>query len=444
LKALEGYRGLALKLLQESGAQIGDLIEVTRDGESLRGFLMPRSEYDDENHVVLKLSSGYNVGLRVGGSVAVRVLEKGVKPMFKRPPRPPPKPGLPEAYVISTGGTIASRVDYRTGGVEPALNAEDLYSIYPELSELANIHTTLLYSEFSENLTKEHWAGMARAVAEAVNSGAQGVVICHGTDTMGYTAAALSFILQHPPIPIILVGSQRSSDRPSSDAPSNLIAALKISLSAPFAGVYIAMHEGSSDEYIAVHRGVKVRKCHTSARDAFKSINASLAARYHALTGTIQVLDDHLPLRREMGEVKLEERMDDNVCLVKFYPGMKPKILESILDSGLRGIILEGSGLGHVSKALYEPIRKAVERGVFVGMTSQCLWGRVNLNVYYTGRDLLKIGVVPLEDMLPETALVKLMWVLGRANSLEEVKELMTRNLVGEISETRWFQGCGP
>lgn len=444
MNALEGYRGTALRLLQEAGAQIGDLIEVTRDGESMKGFLMPRSEYDDEDHIVLKLSSGYNVGLRVSRGAAVKVLEKGVKPTFKRPPRPPPRPGLPDAYVISTGGTIASRVDYRTGGVEPALNAEDLYSIYPELSELANINTMVLYSEFSENLTKEHWAGMARATAEALNSGAQGVVICHGTDTMGYTAAALSFILQNPPIPIILVGSQRSSDRPSSDAPSNLIAALKISLSAPIAGVYVAMHESPSDEYIAVHKGVKVRKCHTSSRDAFKSINAPPAARYYTLTGEIQILDKHLPQRRNGGDVKLEENMDDNVCLVKFYPGMKPKILESILESGVRGVILEGSGLGHVSKALYEPIRKAVEREVFVGMTSQCLWGRVNLNVYYTGRDLLKIGVIPLEDMLPETALVKLMWVLGRAHSLEEAKDLMTKNLVGEISETRWFQGCKP
>ncbi|MBS7645033.1 Glu-tRNA(Gln) amidotransferase subunit GatD [Candidatus Bathyarchaeota archaeon] len=439
MSSLWGYTGIADKLLRNAGAQIGDLIEVV-NGKPIRGFLMPRTEYGGEEYVVVKLRSGYNIGVKVKPDTRIEVLERGEKkPRFVKPSQPERKATLPRVDVISTGGTIASRVDYRTGGVEPALDAEDLYSIFPELSEKADVKAKILFSEFSENLTPDHWRKMAYAVEETVEEETRGVVICHGTDTMGYTAAALSFALKDLPVPVVLVGSQRSSDRPSSDAAINLISAVATAVEAPFAEVVVAMHEETSDTRIAIHRGTKVRKCHTSARDAFKSINIPPLAYYDPLKDEIKVIGKILRRRGE-GDLKVQAEFDDKVALIKYYPGMDPAIIDWLLDKGIHGIILEGTGLGHVSSRFYPSIERATDQGVFVGMTSQCIWGSVNMNVYYTGRDLQRRGVTPLGDMLPETALVKLMWILGSTRELREVKRLMLTNLSGEFAERRWIE----
>ena len=274
---------------------------------------------------------------------------------------------------------------------------------------------------------------MAKTTAEKINQGAEGIVIAHGTDTMGYTAAALSFALQDLPVPVILVGAQRSEDRPSSDAATNLIGAVLAAAKAPFAEVAVAMHETISDGSIALHRGTKVRKCHTSRRDAFKSVNTTLLAR--VTDGRIEMLTDDYYRREPDRELNLKARFDDRVALVKFYPGMDPAFIELCIDGGYRGLILEGTGLGHVGRHCFKAIRKAVESGLIVAMTSQCIWGRVNMNVYANGRDLLAMGVIPLGDMLAETALVKLMWALGQTDDREEVKSLLRTNLAHEFSE---------
>lgn len=410
------------------------------DGQPLRGFLMPRTEYGGEEYIVVKLRSGYNVGVRVKPGTKIKVIARGErKPGFIKPSLPEHRSMLPRVDIISTGGTIASRVDYRTGGVEPALDAEDLYSIFPELSEKADVKAKILFSEFSENLAPEHWRRMAYAVEEAVNEGSRGVVICHGTDTMGYTAAALSFALEDLPVPVVLVGSQRSSDRPSSDAASNLISAVATAVEAPFAEVVVAMHEGPSDTLIAIHRGTKVRKCHTSARNAFKSINIQPIAYYDLTRDEIKVTGNPLRRRGE-GRLKVKAEFDEEVALIKYHPGMDPKLIDWLLDKGIHGLIIEGTGLGHVGVKLYPQIERAADEGVFIGMTSQCIWGSVNMNVYYTGRDLQRRGVVPLGDMLPETALVKLMWVLGLTREPKEVRTLMLRNISGELGEKRWIE----
>lgn len=427
-----GYKDEALSALKKAGCQVGDVIRVTSNGITYEGILIPRSETGDDKHVVVKLESGYNVGVQITSDTKIEKVGKGTKPSFASPPLPEQKPELPKAVILSTGGTIASRVDYRTGAVRSALSASELYGVVPELAYTARIKAEIVFSLYSENLSQKHWRILSQTAAEHIKQGADGVVIAHGTDTMAYTAAALSFALQNLPVPVILVGAQRSSDRPSSDAATNLIAAVQAATRGPFAEVGLAMHESLSDMSIAVFRGTKVRKCHTSRRDTFKAINATPIARVK--NNQIIMLTDDYKKRNPTRELVLKPDFSEAVALVKFHPGLDPKVIDWHVLQGCKGILLEGSGLGHVSKYCFDAIRNAVKRGVVVALASQCIWGRVNMNVYDTGRDLLNLGVVPLEDMFPETSLVKLMWVLGQTIDLEEAKKLLNTNVAGEFS----------
>ncbi|MCS7096477.1 MAG: Glu-tRNA(Gln) amidotransferase subunit GatD [Nitrososphaerota archaeon] len=430
---LSGYRGLAFEALKKIEAEIGDLICITKGTQTYEGILIPRSEYGDEAHIVIKLRSGYNIGVQITPETRIEKIGKGEKPAFVAPPLPEQKPALPKVAIISTGGTIASRVDYRTGAVRPALSASDLYSVVPELSNIARIDTQILFSLYSENITPAHWSEMAKAVAAQIANGVDGVVIAHGTDTMGYSAAALSFALQNLPVPVVFVGSQRSSDRPSSDAASNLMAAVLAAAQAPFAEVAVAMHETTSDISIAIHRGTRVRKCHTSRRDAFKSINAQPIARVEG--DKILMLTENYQKRDSSKKLLLKPSFSEKVAMIKFYPGINPAVIDWYVDEGCRAIVLEGTGLGHVGRRCFESIRRAVDKGVLVAMASQCVWGRVNMNVYDTGRDLQALGVIPLADMMAETAVVKLMWIFGQTSSLEEAKRLLEMNIAGEIAD---------
>jgi glutamyl-tRNA(Gln) amidotransferase subunit D len=436
-----GYKGEALSALKKAGCQVGDVIRVTSSEKTYEGILIPRSETGDGKHVVVKLKNGYNVGMRITPSVTIEKIGKGSKPTFAAPPIPEQKPELPSVVILSTGGTIASRVDYRTGAVRSALSASDLYGVVPELADIARVKTEIVFSIYSENLTQQHWSHLAQKVAEHIAQGADGVVIAHGTDTMAYTAAALSFALQNLPVPVILVGAQRSSDRPSSDAATNLIAAVQAATRGPFAEVGLAMHESLSDTAIAVNRGTKVRKCHTSRRDTFKPVNATRIAR--VLNNEVIMLTSDYQRRDATKKLVLKPKFSDEVALVKFYPGLDPAVIDWYVEKGCRGILLEGTGLGHVSKYCFDAIRNAVKRGVVVALASQCIWGRVNMNVYDTGRDLLTLGVIPLDDMFPETALVKLMWVLGQTSDAKEATKLLKTNIAGEFSPRTLPQEIG-
>jgi len=440
-KEILGYRGKALKAISEGGAEIGDTVRITRKEGSYEGILIPRSEYGDERHVVIKLKSGYNFGVRVTPDTKIEKVGKGAKLTFAAPPPPKQKPDLPKVIILSTGGTIASRVDYRTGAVRPAMTASDLYSVVPELADIAQIETRILLSLFSEHIKAEHWTTMAEAVAGEISNGADGVVIAHGTDTMGYTVAALSFALQNLPVPVVLVGSQRSADRPSSDAATNLIGALVVAAKAPFAHVTLAMHKTVSDTSIAVHLGTKVRKCHTSRRDTFKSVNASPIASVD--DNQLVMLTDDYVKRDRVRQLVLKPKFSERVALVKFYPGMNPKIIDWYVENGYRGLVLEGSGLGHISSYCFGAIQNAVKHDVVVGMSSQCIWGRVNMNVYDSGRDLQAMGVVPLDDMLPETAIVKLMWIFGQTDDADQARALLKKNIAGEFSPRTLPDGAG-
>ncbi|MGD8506727.1 MAG: Glu-tRNA(Gln) amidotransferase subunit GatD [Candidatus Bathyarchaeota archaeon] len=435
-----GYKGEALRLLKQAKADIGDIIRVINIEDTYEGILIPRSESGDEKHIVIKLKSGYNIGIRIAPTTKIEKIGGGVKPTFTAPPLPEQKPSLPKVAIVSTGGTIASRVDYRTGGVRPALSASDLYSVVPELSEIAKIDAEILFSLFSENITAKHWVEIAKTVAKHIENEAAGIVIAHGTDTLSYTAAALSFALQELPVPVIMVASQRSADRPSSDAATNLIGAVKAAAKAPFAEVVVAIHETISDKAIIFHRGTKVRKCHTSRRDTFQSINVSPLAKIENDEFFMLVRD--VNKRDPSRSLVLKPNFDEKVALVRFYPGLDPQLIEWLVDQKYKGIILEGTGLGHVGSYCFSAVRNAIEKGVFVAMTSQCLWGRLNMNVYNQGRDLLALGVIPLEDMLPETALVKLMWVFGQTKDVDEAGKLMLTNIADEISFRTLHEGA--
>ena len=434
---LAGYKGNVLKTLEEAKAQVGDIVRIRKNGETYEGVLMPRYELADNKHIVIKLENGYNIGIKTTPKTKVEKKGIGAKPAFKPPPVPERNSALPRVAIISTGGTIASRIDYRTGAVHPAITARDLYSTIPEISEKANIEVEVLFSLYSENIRASHWTKLAESAARHIKAGVDGVVICHGTDTIAYTSAALSFAIQNLPVPIILVGSQRSSDRPSSDAAMNLVNVVYAAGRAPFAEIAVGMHETISDKTTVIHRGTRVRKCHTSRRDAFKSINIPPIARVEE--EKITMLTEDYRKRDRKREIFLRPKFEEKVALIKFHTGFNPKIIEWYVNEGYRGIVLEGTGLGHVGSSLYKHLRNAIKNDLVVGMTSQCIWGRVNMNVYDTGMDLQEIGVIPLEDLLPETALVKAMWVLGQTKSSERARELLVENIAGEISQKSYY-----
>jgi glutamyl-tRNA(Gln) amidotransferase subunit D len=331
---------------------------------------------------------------------------------------------------LSTGGTIASKIDYRTGSVTPVLTADELNSSVPELSKIANIDTKVLFSEYSENIMPEHWLKIAQTVNGYLNSNYSGIIIAHGTDTMHYTSSYLSFSLAGFPIPIALVGSQRSSDRASSDAALNLIGAVKFLTECKTNGIYIVMHQDENDETVACHIGTRVRKNHTSKRGAFQTVGNDPA--FLIVNGEIHnnMKESFFTTNKYSPKIKINEK----VALVKYYPGYDPNMLKNITDAGYKAIIFEGTGLGHVGENMYPAVKMADEKGIFMGMTSQCIDGRVRMTVYESGRDLLDLGIIPLENMIPEIALVKAMWATGNTENREEVKEIMLNKIASEFS----------
>ena len=423
-----GYKGKSLDFLKKNNVDVGNQVRVHADLTYL-GILMPRYEYSDDNHIVLKLKNGYNVGLEID---KIKKIELESLPMTKKENMPKPKTdsALPKILLISTGGTIASKIDYRTGAVTPALTASELNATVPELSNIANIDTEVLFSEYSENLLPEHWIKIAEKLNSCARSEYRGIIIAHGTDTMQYTAAALAFSLSGFPKPVALVGSQRSSDRPSSDAALNLIAAARFLVETDVTGVFVVMHNTSSDDEIACHWATRVRKNHTSKRNAFQTIGGSPA---------FIIQDNRIEKNKLFNLPKVEYspkiKFDNRVALVKYYPGFEPKIMDYIVSSGFKAIIFEGTGLGHVGKIMYDSIEKAKKKGMFVGMTSQCIDGMVSMTVYDSGRDLLNLGVTPLGNMIPETALVKAMWALANSKDSAEMNKIMKENIALEFSD---------
>jgi glutamyl-tRNA(Gln) amidotransferase subunit D len=436
---LKGYKGRARDKLTELGARVwSDVMVVTSKGE-FKGVILPRSETEDDQHVVLKLHSGYNVGIHVDNIQSID--EVGYKEAhYKIPERDfPHEEAKPNVTLLGTGGTIASRLDYRTGAVIPAFTPGELYGAVPELADICNLKTIKLFGVFSENMGPEQYIATAQAIEKEINAGVDGIVVGHGTDTMHHTSAILSFMVQNSPVPIVLVGSQRSSDRPSSDAALNLINAVRSAAYGDIAEVVVCMFGPTSDEYDLLHRGTRVRKMHSSYRSTFRTIGDIPLAMVYP-DRFVHLTSDYNK-RRQDRDVQIDTAFEEKVAIVYYYPNMKPDIIESLIDHQYKGIVIAGTGLGHVNKPLYASLKKAIEGGIAVVMTVQTLWGYVQMYVYDTGRDLLDVGIIPLDNMLPETAYMKLCWVLGHTTEPEEVKKMMISPINHEITEREPHNG---
>lgn len=432
------YKELAKNYLETNGISIGDTIKINKEDISYEGILLDRPEDSEDGYLVLKLDSGYNIGVSIADA-AIELIEKGEKPQISYSGEEIKKnPSKMDISIISTGGTVSSLIDYKTGAVHPAFTAEDLVRANPELLEYANYNVKALYNILSENMQPKYWVEAANTIANDISDGSEGVVVAHGTDTLHYTAAALSFMIKTP-VPIIITGAQRSSDRPSSDAHMNLINSV-IAAKSDLAEVSVCMHGSLNDTYTYLHKGTKVRKMHTSRRDTFRSINFEPIAKIE--NSSMEINPNYEFTKRNENELEVNSSIEEKIGFIKSFPGISNEFIEYHIDKGYKGLVIEGTGLGHVPDYLIDSLKRAKDEEIPVVMTSQCLYGRTNMNVYSTGRKIIDSGVISGRDMTPETAYVKLCYVLGQTSDYDEAKEFMNKNIAGEFNEkssTKYF-----
>ncbi|MFO8016754.1 MAG: Glu-tRNA(Gln) amidotransferase subunit GatD [Candidatus Woesearchaeota archaeon] len=413
-------------------AEAGDKVRITTKDEKIEGTMMPSENADV---IMVKLDSGYNIGIDKSRVKEIKSLGKTEKKDTAKK-KPETRKGLKRIVVLHTGGTIASKVDYSTGAVTAKFSAEDLIGMFPELDDIANIETELVANMMSEDMNFEDHQKIAVAVKKHAEKGADGIIIGHGTDTLGYTSAALAFMFEKINIPVLIVGSQKSSDRPSSDAGMNLICAAKFITNTGFRGIAACMHHHSSDDKCAILPATKTRKMHTSRRDAFRAVNDDPIALVDHRTGKIEFNKEQDSKEKN---ILLKDRMSNEVGLLKVHPGISTELFQHYADN-YKGIVIEGTGLGHAptntpeNQKNYEILKKYIREGGIVAIASQCLYGRVHPFVYTNLRRLHDIGCIFCGDMLPETAFIKLAWLLGNY-SPDEAKEMMAKNLRGEITE---------
>jgi len=416
----------------------GDKVRLKISDEAVEGTIL---ESPDSEFYLVKLKSGYNIGVRKENVNNVAVLGKAE--VVKEKPLELPKNSLPRIDIIMTGGTISSRVDYKTGGVTSLTKPEDFFRFYPEIFEVVQINEVMMpFMKPSENMEYKDWKEIGECVEKSLNNPeVEGVIITHGTDILHYTSAILSFFFPKPNKPIVLTFSQRSTDRASSDASLNLQCAAQTATS-NIAEVVIVGHENTNDDSCYALLGTKVRKMHSTARDTFKPINTAPLARVWA-DGKIEKITpfrERSPRTEKNEKVKGDIVFNEKIGMIKFYPGQKPEILE-YYTKNYEGLIIEGTGMGHVitdgEKNWIPMIKKAINNGLLIFMTTQTIKGRTNKYVYSPLRELSKAGVIFLDDMLAETAFVKLGWVMGHKawKDKEMIKKKMLENISGEFNE---------
>jgi len=421
--------------LKKKGIEVGDRVKATAGDTEYEGLLMPRPHYGDPGILVLKMDNGYNTGVRAD---SFELLAKSRRPAGAcgEHSETPQKGSI---AILGCGGTIASKIEYKTGAVYPSISAQDLRAAFPALSKWP-IHSRQIFSLFSEDMNSHHWRTLADEIEKEIKAGSEGVVVMHGTDTMAYTSAAITFMLQNLPAPVVFVGSQRSSDRPSSENEMNLLNAV-FSASQDFGEVCVCMHASTNDDLCHVHRGTRVRKMHTSRRDAFHSVNSLplFAVDYRAKR--FDALSDYR--KRHRGPLVAKKELNDNVALIYAHPNIKPEFISHLRSYD--GVVLMGTGLGHVPanafddksvKGILKPLGELISSGIPVVMSSQCIHGRLCMRVYSTGRLLRDAGVIgDGADWTPETAYAKLCWALGQTKKMAEIEALMMSDIAGETSE---------
>jgi len=427
--------------IKKNRLQDGDIVEIEHGRTRVVGSIIPSEKL---GVLSLKLDAGYNIGIKINKGIRVRKLSKGKKVGKARPMKFKKNRGLPTVSILQIGGTIASRVDYRTGAVFTTFEPKDLLTLVPELVSMANIESRLVSNMFSEDMRFAHYTKIAKEIAKEAKKNSKGIILPHGTDTMAYTAAALAFMLEDIQIPVILVGAQRSSDRGSTDAIMNLVCAVEFITKTDFVGVGICMHESTNDDNCVILPACKTRKLHTSRRDAFKPVNDMPIARIGYKTREIEFVKKNYRKPVKGKKLRVRDGMERKVALLKVHPSMDYKHVEFFKKHGYKGLVVEGTGLGQApvgtpnklceeNKKIMKAFEDLIKAGCVVVMTSQCIFGRVQMHVYSNAVDLVDAGVIPGEDMLPETAFVKLAWLLGNFPK-DKVKELVRKNLRGEIS----------
>ena len=435
----QGYKGRSLSVLKKYNARVWGKVEIDSTRGMFKGTILPRSENDDDEHIVLKIATGYNIGINIDTIKSIK--ELGYKKAKYQIPEKefPYSDDKPNVKLFGTGGTIASRLDYRTGAVIPAFSPGELYGAVPELADICNLTTEKLFAVFSENMGPEQYKSLAVAIGKEIEKGTDGIIIGHGTDTLHHTAAALTYMIQNSPVPIILVGSQRSSDRPSSDAALNLMHSAYAAGYSDIAEVMVCMFGPTSDEYGFLHRGTRVRKMHSSYRSTFRTIGDIPLGK--VTRNSVEALKPEYNHRRRDKKVRILPYFEEKVSIVYYYPNMKPDIIDSLIDNGYKGIVIAGTGLGHVNKPLYPVIERAFKKDIPIYMTVQTLWGYVHMYVYDTGRDLMAKGVIPAGNMLPEVAYIKLGWALGQTQDPEKVKAIMLAPVNDDITPREPYNG---
>ncbi len=411
----------------------GDIVQIEKNGEVWSGRALPSKG----SRLNLKLNSGYNVGIDIDKGTKIEKLGEA-ESIRHRPVKFALKHDRkkPRVSVLSAGGTIASSIDYSTGAISASYSADDLMSSVPEVSEFANIDAERIFEEMSENLTPKDWQIIARAIFKKVqDKNISGIVVTHGTDTLSFSTAMMSFMLRNLNKPVVFTYSQKSSDRGSTDAAMNLICST-ITAAKDIAEVVTVGHGTVNDDYCLINRGNKVRKMHSSQRNTFRPINCHPIGKVWP-DGKVEIISEYKKSGEVLEKPYLADKLEERIAIVKFYPGLNPEIIDWYIDKGYKGLIIEGTGLGHVNvdkMSLVPAIKKAIEKGILVCMTTQTIYGSVNPYVYSNLRRLSEKGVLYLRDMLTDTAYVKLMWSLGQAKSLGEAKEMMLENIAGEFN----------
>lgn len=427
----------------------GKLVTITKNNVVHKGYIVKVKE--NQEITIKLLDNGYNIGIAIDKDTKIEI-EKEKKNLGKKQKiKIKQNENLPAISLVSTGGTIGTHVDYKTGGVSMSRTPEEIISTVPELLEVVNIKNIVSVAmKGSEDLSYKDWQKIAESVYEQlINPEIKGVIISHGTDTLTWTGTALSFMIENINKPILLVGAQKSPDRASFDGAMNLICAAQF-IKEEIPGVYTVMHGSMNDDYCNIIRATKCRKMHSSRRDAFRAINDFPIAKVYQ-NGKIEYQKDkRLLIVKPRTEPKLDLSFSDKVVIVKAYPNSDPKILEWYIKKGYKGLIIEGTGLGHCptgmggkdksfdkKKSWVSYIKKATEKGIIVVITTQCLFGRVNGNVYANLRYVQEAGGCYLNqhDMLPEVVYIKLSVALERFKTREEIIKYLEKNISGEISK---------
>lgn len=422
------------KKIETKNLSFGDLIEIKIENEKFNGEFIK----EEENLIIIKLKSGYDITLSKETIDSISMLDKSINLEEKEEKESKLKIENPDITMITTGGTISSKIDYKTGGVSPSVDSNYYFQISPDLQKQGKIAVVNLMRKLSENMLPSDWIKIAKEAYSDIKNGSKGIIVTSGTDTMHFASAALSFLLNPLSVPVVFTGSQRSTDRGSTDAGTNLL--LSAFAAKNFSGgeSVICMHANLNDEYNYILRGNKARKMNTERRDAFRPINIKPLAKVYT-DGKIREISPEIISKKE--NTKLNEKIDDKVKLIYSYPSMGGDIIDYYTYSKVHGIVIAATGFGNLpleDKTIINALKKAEKQQIPIVITSQTIYGSTNKFVYSTLREISRFdNVIYVGDMTTETAFVKLMFALGNSKKLEEIKKIMSTNLAGETKERR-------